>query len=550
MDLKEGVLLGFSVVGGVALFILGMGIMTDGLRRAAGDKLRTILGRATGNRYAGISFGTLLGFLIHSTASTVMMVGFVNAGLMRLRNAIPLLMGASVGTTLSMQLISFQLTDYAFVAVALGFLCQMVAPWPVAKELGRALLGFGLLFLGLDFTGDAIEPYREQLAPWLTRIDGSSWTGMLAGIGIATLVTLAIQSSGATIGMLFVLISAGMFTSLEQVYPIVLGAHIGTTGTALLVSIGTNLEARRAAVANLLFQIFNVALGLVAAPLFVRVIGMTSEDLVRQTANLHTAVMLVAVVVLAPVLPVFVGLVRRLMPGKGEAPVCSFLEREYLRTPERAIYATVQELGRMMRVCRESSRLMMELYEEEDRRKAKRLRLNEEIINETKRAVKVYLGKLTSGELSRRQALMVQYLSRGVDDVERIADHIESLYEIRCRQLKVPGAKFDEATEREFRVMFEEAEKVLEATAESLSPETEDFGETGERIIETRDDYEERSLEAMAAVNRRVVNRDLHPMIGLYFSEYASALDRIVKHCKMMAREQQQPFFRIKSGKM
>jgi phosphate:Na+ symporter len=550
MGTKEAVFLGFSILGGVGLFILGMSIMTDGLRQAAGERLRVILSKATRSRYAGVLFGTALGFLIHSSAASVMMIGFINAGLMNLVNAIPLLMGASIGTTLSMQLISFRLTEYAFFAIAIGFLCQMLVPVPLVKHLGRALLGFGLLFLGLDHLGGSIEPYREQLAPWLTRIDGSSWSGMFFGVLIAASVTLIIQSSGATIGMLFAMISAGIFTSLEQAFPIVLGAHIGTAGTGLLASIGTNLEARRAALANLLFQFFNVGLAIAAAPLFIRVIAATSDDLVRQTANMHTAVMVVAVVVLLPVVPLCAAVVARIAPYRGTIPQRSFLEREYVRTPERAVCATLQELRRALDVCRENYRLARELFRADDRRKANRLRLNEGIVNEIKAAVKGYLAKLSRGYLSRRQALMVQYLSQAMSDIERVGDHVESLYEIRQRQAANPEAAFDVETAAQFRALEEGAEKVLTALAESLTPENPDFNESGGRVLTVRDSYDEQSLAAKAAVNGRVAAHQLHPLVGLFFSEYVSALDRIVKHCKMIAREEQQPFFRIKSTKM
>jgi phosphate:Na+ symporter len=550
MSISEAVFLGFSIIGGVAVFILGMSIMTDGLRQAAGDRLRAILSRATRNRYAGVTFGTSLGFLVHSSAATVMMVGFVNAGLMHLYSAIPLLMGASIGTTLSMQLISFRLTDYAFVAIAVGFVCQMAVPQLMVKHVGRALLGFGLLFLGLDFVGDSIQPYREQIAPWLARIDGTTWSGMFLGILIATAVTGIVQSSGATIGMLFAMITAGMFTSLEQVYPIVLGAHIGTSVTALLVSIGTNLEARRAAWANVFFQVFNVALAVVAVRFFVPLAVATSEDLVRQTANLHTAIMIAAAAVLLPVLPWCVPIVRRLAPVRGAEPQKSFLDREFLRTPERAICATVQELQRATDICRENLRLIEELYREDDRRNAKRLELNEAVINEVKGAVKAYLARLTRGYLSRRQALMVQYLTRGINDVERIGDHVHSLYAIRQRQRQNPSATFDLPTEKRYEEIRREAGKIIDAVARSLSPETPDFRAAADAIMKLRDRYDELSHQAKTEVNNRVASHDLHPMIGLYFSECVSAFDRIVKHCRMIAREEQQPFYRIKATKL
>lgn len=550
MGLTEGIFFGFSVVGGVALFILGMGIMTEGLRLAAGERIRVILFRATRNPAGGVGFGTMLGFLVHSSAASVMVVGFVNAGLVTLRNAITLLMGASVGTTLSMQLISFRLTEYAFVAIALGFICQAVVPQPVVKNLGRAVLGFGLLFLGLDFLSGTIEPYRAELAPWLEQIDGTTWAGMALGILVAFVVTGITQSSGAVIGMLFALIGAGVFTELEQVFPIILGAHIGTAGTALLVSMGTNLEARRAAFANLLFQFFNVALALAIGPLLLGLIGMVGGDLVRQTANLHTLVMVVAVLVLLPLLPWYVRVVYRLTPSRAAAAQTSFLEPDLIKNPEKAILATLAELGRVVAVCRESFQLSRDQLEDRERAVFQQVKLNEAIVNEVRAAVKSYLATLARGYLSRRQALMVQYLDRCMSDIERIGDHIAKLVQIRRRQLGSVEGEFDLQTAAELSRLLGEAEAVLAKLAQSLRPETPSFGEAGQELLRARDHYEEESYRAKAIVNERVARHELHPLTGLYFSEYISALDRIVKHCKMIAREQQQPFFRIKPSKI
>jgi phosphate:Na+ symporter len=473
----------------------------------------------------------------------------VNAGLMALRNAFPLLMGASIGTTLSMQLISFRLTEYAFVAIALGFLCQAL-PRPLLKAVGRALLGFGLLFLGLDYLSGAIEPYRDELAPLLERIDGTTVGGMFLGILVAFVVTGVIQSSGATIGMLFALIGAGVFTDLRQVFPIVLGAHIGTAGTAILASLGANLEARRAAFSNLLFQVFNVGLAILLAPLIFRLAAAMGGDLVRQTANVHTLVMVLAVAVLLPVVPLAVRLIYKLTPSRAAVPQMSYLNPEFICKPEKAIYATLQELGRAVAVCRESFGLARGLFTEGELRSEQKIKLNEGIVNEVRAAVKNYLAALTRGYLSRRQAIMVQHLSHCMSDIERVGDHVERLMEIRKRQMKAKEGAFDEASLAGLNAVLEQADAVLAALADSLSPDTADFEKMAARLIAARDRYDEHSHEAKAAVNERVAAHQLHPLSGLFFSDYVSALDRIVKHCKMIAREQQQPYFRIKPRKI
>lgn len=550
MDLREGLFLAVSIVGGVALFMVGMSILTDGLRLAAGERVRSILFGATRSRVAAVGFGAWVGALAHSTAASVMVVGFVNAGLMTLRGAIAVLMGAGIGTTLAMQLISFQLSQYAFVGIAVGFVCRAVIPESPAKHLGTALLGFGLLFLGLDFLSEAVGPYREQLAPWLERIDGGTFGGMLAGIGVAAAVTAILQSSGATIGMLFALAEAGIVTDLYQILPIVLGAHIGTVGTAAMVSIGANIEARRAALGYLLFQLFNVALAVVAAPLLLKLVAMIGGDLARQTANVHTLVRVVAVAALLPFLPWFVTLVRRLMPTRGATVPISYLDPRFLRMPEKAMHATLQELGRIAAVCLESFDHACTFFAQGGSAFARKVRLNEEIVDEVRVAVKDYLAKLALGSLSRRQALMVQYLNHCMSDIERIGDHISKLVELRRLQAKEPEAAFDKETSEELRELLKEAEEVLTVMSKGFAPEQEDFGMAGRELLEVRNDYDERSHRSKAAVNGRVSEHDLHPLVGLYFSEYAAGLDRIVKHCKMIGRELQQPFFRIKESKL
>ncbi len=206
----------FTVLGGLALFILGMGIMSDGLRVAAGPGLRTLLAKATANRFAGLALGTLLGFLVHSSAASVMLVGFLNAGLMSLAQAVAPMLGTNLGTSLSMQLVSFRLTDYCYVGIVAGLVFQMAVPNPRAKSIGRALVGFGLLFLGMKTMSAAIAPHRDLLRQYLVAIDGQTLSGRLLGVGLAFALTAVIQSSGATIGMAFALADAGVFDSLWQ----------------------------------------------------------------------------------------------------------------------------------------------------------------------------------------------------------------------------------------------------------------------------------------------------------------------------------------------
>ncbi len=261
MSTYEISMLLFQVLGGLSLFIYGMHIMTGSLRTAAGSSLRTILARATRSRVHGAIFGTAVGFLAHSGAAVAMLAGFINAGVMTLEQAIAPVFGANIGTSLSMQLISFHIADYCWAAIGIGFLLDALIPSDRWRKLGGALIGFGLLFLGMDTISSGIAPHKDALAPFLSHIRGDVWTYRLLGVGISALLTALLTSSGAMIGLCFALVTAGVFTRFDQVAVVVLGAHIGTCIVPIMAAIPMRIGAWRAAIAHLFFNLLNVATG-------------------------------------------------------------------------------------------------------------------------------------------------------------------------------------------------------------------------------------------------------------------------------------------------
>jgi phosphate:Na+ symporter len=540
-----------AVLGGLALFIFGIQTMTEGLRRAAGSRLRTLLTAATSHRLTGISLGTLLGLLIHSSGASVMLVGFVNAGLMTLTQSIPVLLGANIGTTLSMQAISFRLGDFAFFIITIGFLLRMAGPSAALRHSGSALLGFGLLFLGMTIMSDAIRPHRADLAPWLTHFSSATWSGLLLGVLLAAAFTAVVQSSGATIGICFALIEAGVFTQLEQTMPIILGAHIGTCITALLGSLGANIQARRTAFAHLGFNLFNVALTLVAHRLFLWLIPLTSADLLRQTANLHTAVMLVAALLILPVTPGFAALLQKLIRSRKTEPTPSFLDPGLLEYPEKALQACILELQRVARLCSRSLLISAEtVLFSQSRHELREIKLNEQAVNAVKLSMKEYLTQLTERYLSKRQAVLIQHIDRCMIDLERIGDHIDAIGQLSLRRRKNPDALVDAESLTLLFDLYARALKIFRAVIASLTPEDKDVQAKAKRILRLRDDYILMSMNTKAAFTDKVSQRLITPIAGFYFSEYIAALDRIVKHSKSIALAERQPQFWIKRKKL
>ena len=551
MDVSQLIFLIFAVLGGLALFILGMGIMSDSLRVAAGPGLRTLLSKATANRFAGLALGTLLGFLVHSSAASVMLVGFINAGLMSLAQAIAPMLGTNLGTSLSMQLVSFRLADYCYAGIVAGLVLQMAMPNPRAKSFGRALIGFGLLFLGMKTMSEAIAPHRDLLRQYLVVIDGHSLSGRLLGVGLAFALTAIIQSSGATIGMAFALADAGVFDSLWQTYPIVIGAQIGTCATALLGSIGTGIDSRRAAAGNLLTNVVNAAISILLAPLWIPLFARTSPDLVHQTANAHTLLMIQNCLVFMPVIPLYAVLLRKIVPSRVPPPEPSHLLPECLEYPEQAIVASIRELHRVAKICLHGLRLagqtILFAYTPKD---VQAIRLGEQAINEIKLAMKDYLASLVRRRLSKRQAILAQHIDRCMSDLERIGDHVETLCSLSLRRKKDPAAIVDSDSFETFFRLFESSIHILRQVSESFDPDRSDIQDIAKQILLSRDAHMQASLDVRTLFNNKVSRREITPTAGIFFSEYVAAIDRIVRHSRNIALSEQQPQFWIKRSKL
>ncbi len=551
MTPQEWFFLLFAVLGGLALFILGMGIMSESLRIAAGQGLRTLLAKATANRFAGLALGTLLGFLVHSSAASVMLVGFLNAGLMSLAQAIAPMLGTNLGTSLSMQLVSFKLTDYCYIGIVLGLILQMAIPHPRWKSAGRVLIGFGLLFLGMKTMSEAIAPHRDLLRQYLVNIDGHTLSGRLLGAGLALALTAVIQSSGATIGMAFALADAGVFDSLWETYPIVIGAQIGTCATAMLGSIGTGIDPRRAATGNLLTNTINGVVSILLAPLWIPLFARTSPDLVRQIANTHTLLMIQNCLIFTPVIPAYAWLLRKIVPSRAPPPEPSHLQEALLAFPEQAIAACLRELRRVTQICLRSLRIAGQtILFAHAPRDLQILRLNEQAVNEIKLAMKDYLRRLVRRRLSKRQAILAQHIDRCMSDLERIGDHVESLANLSLRRQQAPDAIVDADTFGRFFRLFEAAFHILRRIAPTFNPERDDIGELAGQVLQARDAYVQASLDTRALFTDKVSRREITPAAGIFFSEYLAALDRIVRHVRNIALAEQQPQFWIKHSKL
>ena len=552
MTTSEIAFVAAQVFGGLALFIFGMKVMSDGLQQAAGSRLRDLLYHLTRNRLAGGGVGSVMGFLVHSSAATVMLVGFVNAGLMSLSQSVPVMLGANVGTTISMQVVSFKLDEYCWFAIALGFLLQITGRREGVKHAGSVLFGFGLLFLGMQTMSLGVAPLKGgPLETVLQRADAATFTGMLLGLLISTCFTGIIQSSGATVGVLFALSTAGVFTEFRQVMPLLLGAHMGTCATALLGSIGTGVEARRVAIAHLMFNVLGSVAAIAMTPLYLWLIPRTADDLVRQIANAHTIIQSVNALLVLPLVVPFARLVERLTPSRAAPMERSHLRDSCIETPETALLAVLRETQRMAGFVREELDASIRCLVEGAPQVPAGLRRTEEAVNTLKAAISDYLMRVAGRRLSKRQSILVQHLLSSVADLERIGDHAMSIAEVGVERLG-RNIWFDDESLEAWLEAYRKARHVLHLTGASLDP---GLGKAERRrlakeVIEARREYTDFAERVSEEHREQVRAKTVAPLTGVYFSRLVTCLDKTVEHSRSIAELELEPVFFVKERKL
>lgn len=344
-----------GLFGGLALFLYGMGKMSNGMKKTAGNRMRSILAALTKNRIMALTIGAFVTMVIQSSsATTVMLVSFVQAGLMSFTQSLGIILGADIGTTITAQLIAFKLTDYALLMIAVGFFMQMSSKKDNLKNIGEIILGFGLLFYGMKLMSDTMSPLRDYplFIEAMQRLE-HPFMGILAG----TVFTALVQSSSASTGIVIVLAHQGLI-SLESGIPIIFGANIGTCVTAVLASINTSREAKRVALAHVLFKIAGVLIFLFWIPAYADLIKFISErfsnDAARQIANAHTIFNVSLAFIFLPFVSLFSSLIVKLLPDR-EEPQSIEIKTKYLddtsiETPALAIELARRELSYMAEI--------------------------------------------------------------------------------------------------------------------------------------------------------------------------------------------------------
>lgn len=426
-------LIGLS--GGLALFLFGMSLMSEGMQNSAGNRMRGILGRLTQNRFVALGLGALVTMVIQSSSATnVMLVSFVNSKLLRFRQTIGVMMGAAIGTTITAQIIAFELTDYALLFVVFGLMINYVGHKQTTKEIGRALLGFGILFYGMHIMSESMHPLRTY-DPFLQII--MQLQNPAAGIIIGALLTALIQSSSAFIGILIILSMQGLLT-LNAAIPLIIGANVGTSITAVLASINGSREAKQVALAHTVFKIFGAAIFIFLIPLFVKFILFLSNELYttginqdifiaspRQIANAHTIYNIVLCSLFIPFTHSYSRLINFIYPAKEveEEPFkVKYLDNSLLKTPVLAMNTARLELVRMIKKVYFMTEEIIHPFLDKDAAVLDKIEYTEKEVNFLRDHLVDYLVKITQSSLASDFTQEAFMIMNAVREFEQIAD--------------------------------------------------------------------------------------------------------------------------------
>ena len=443
-DTKAGnsvnwILLITSLFGGLGMFLYGMEMMSDSMKVTAGNKMRTILEKLTSNRFLAVGVGAFVTMVIQSSsATTVMLVSFVNSGLLSFAQGLGVILGSNIGSTVTAQIVAFKITDYALALIAIGAIMSLFSKKDTAKNIGFVILGFGLLFYGMKVMSDTMKPLRSN--PTFNSILVSfenPFMGILAG----AVFTALIQSSSATTGIVITLASGGSIT-LEAGIPLILGANIGTCVTALLAGLNASREAKRVAIAHVTFNVIGVAVFCFWIPTFADMIAQTSDNVPRQIANAHTIFNIIATVIFIPFTTIIADLIIRFFPDKEEvrniekAAVLN-LDESVLRYPAAAISNTQAEIrgvvGLMERVIGSmvnpfiSDELTGDVEDpDQDFQKGLHVRLDK--IGQLNQSILDYLVKISNEELNENQSREIFTLVSVVNYLDSIRSAVEMRY--------------------------------------------------------------------------------------------------------------------------
>ncbi|MEX1308146.1 MAG: Na/Pi cotransporter family protein [Eubacteriales bacterium] len=535
----------FKLLGGLGIFIYGMKIMSEGLQNTAGDRLRNGLEKVTKNRFMGLGVGAGITAIIQSSsATTVMVVGFVNAGVMSVLQATPVLMGASIGTTITAQIAALKLTKIAPLFLFIGVMIMMTGKKRTVKRVGEALAGFGILFMGLTIMSDAVKPLRELQAFSDFIVNFQS---PMIGILFGTLFTALIQSSSATMGILIALASEGLITLDASIY-LIMGLNIGTCVTAVLASIGTSKTAKRTAMVHLIFNVTGVILFFILVrvlPIVEWVKNFTgllypnaanAADVAKaELANFHTLFNVTTALLLIGIPQVLIKMAEFIIPGKDAEKPQKKLKyitgASIIDTPTLALGQVLKEVKDMADLALNNFNLSMKAFFDKDESVIEQVLEQEKIVNFYNHELTSFLAKLSAEELVATDSLLIADLFHVITDLERISDHAENFVEYATVRID-QKVKITKIANDELIAMRDNVTEALEKAI--IAFEHVDHA-AAERVIEIEQLVDDQEIAYKENHIKRLTNGQCSPKASMIFTDLVTNLERVADHSTNIA---------------
>ncbi len=527
----------FLLFGGLGLFLFGMKLMSDGLEQMAGDRMRSVLEFFTKNRFIGTMVGIIFtGIIQSSNATTVMVVSFVNSGLMDLYQATGVILGANIGTTVTGQLIAFNLSDIAPLFVIIGVVMYMFLNKKWVKKLGVVILGFGILFMGLSTMSNAMTLLKES--PQLVSLVQLLKSNLLA-VFVGFCVTAVLQSSSAAVGILMLMVGQGL-VPYELSFFLIMGCNMGSCVSALVVSLSGKKDAKRAASIHALFNVIGtiivyVILMIGLRPIADGLLAFSGGDLSRAVANANSLIKIFEVIVLFPFMGWIVKATYLIIPGEDAKPEDAF-ELKYIgkgtmTTSTTAVIDAIHELQHMGEVALNNLRLSMEALAGKDEQKARIVYKQEAYIDYMNQEITNYLVKINEMDLPSADAKKLGGLFHVVNDIERIGDHAENFADSAVERIN-KKISFSEKAVKQLQEMTEMVLKVLEYSLDMFSNQNLEHMREIVRLEDAVDEYEKKLQRSHV---KRLSKEKCTPEAGMLYSDALSGLERVADHATNIA---------------
>lgn len=530
-----------GLLGGLALFLYGMQMMSTGLEVAAGDRMKQILEKLTTNRFLGIGMGALITALIQSSsATTVMVVGFVNSGMMTLRQAVWIIMGANIGTTITGQLIALNVGEIAPLIAFIGVACIVFSKNQKIRYIGNIFAGVGILFIGMNMMSSAMAPMRE----WPAFINLlSRFENPLLGIGVGAGFTAIIQSSAASIGILQALANEGVITLAGAAF-VLFGQNIGTCITALLASIGTNRGAKRATMIHIMFNVFGTVLFTVLCLVtpFVSLVARSNlGNPAGQIANMHTIFNIATTVVLIPFGTVLAYIAEKVLPDVGEET--TGLQLQYIRNIKNmneeklgvsamSMNNTKLEIQRMLEMTRENVRLSFDVFRERAVEKVAEVDEREEYIDFLNKEISKFISRIITHERTEKGSQVFNSYFKITSNIERIGDHAVNMAGYAL-MLKEKDIQISDVCKQEVIQMQDICEQVFI----ELARDDDSLLNRHERVVTLEQKIDDMTEEFRNGMMKRIQQGICSDEGSILFSEMLTDFERIGDHALNISKQ-------------